>query len=310
MQLNVVIPILSTIVLDDGINPPTTINNPVGAYDFTGEAWVSIVATDCINVTELIMGSNPDLGTLTITGSPTLPKLTVSGTSIVTLDLSEQTEVSELNISSNSSLTTLNLSALDHVDTGIGITINPLLTALNLSAFLYVNGDIDFQNNSGLVTLDLLSLNSFAQNLYLTDCSSLVTLNLSGLDASGSGAVGCQLDTGACVSLVTVTLPAVWPFVDNFTVNLSDNALSQASVDGVINSAYASFPAITASTIDVSGDSSISNSPPSGTAETKALAMITAGNTVLYNATALEFWTKGGDALVMQTTSETLGYRV
>lgn len=274
----------ASLILDDGINPPTIIFNPVGVYDLSGEAWVSVTAINATGITSLIFSNNLPLTSLSITGSPALPNLTVINTSIVALDLSNQTEFNVLIIESNALMTSVDLSALNHTDDDLTIDDNAALTTINLGSLVYVSGDIAMADNVALVNLSL-PMESFSGGLDLTGCTLLETLDISVLTSQGSGGVGLTMDCTDNANLETITWPADWPFVDSFTVDLSGCGLDQTTVDFCLEKADAAAVALTASTIDVSGGTSAA--PTVGTGLTAAFALIAAGNTVLYNTVAV-----------------------
>jgi len=268
------------IILDDGVNPPTVINDPAGAYDFSLADWVDVQVINATDVTALAFTNNSALTSLSITGTPLLANITVSLTNLVNLDLSGQTNCDNITIQSNDLLESVDLSGLTFVQANLSIDFHTLLADLNLPALTYVGDTISIQQNASLANILMPVLESFGSALNASNNASLVFVNFTGMTAAGSGGAGNDFDLSGCLSMTDVGLPAIWPFNDNFTVNINGASLSEATVNNIFLSAIAAAPPITASTIDVADGGSAT---PTGTGLTAAIALDGAGNTITYN---------------------------
>ena len=270
----------SRLVLDDGINAATYIVNPFGIKTYTSVAWVAISALNTNGLTGLFLTNLASLTTLEIYSCGVLSDLTVDNTALLNLNLDDPTEFNNLILTGNTGLKYLNLESLHHTDSGLTITNNTAMTTLVVTVLDYVNGTLDLSGNSALPGLSFPALTTWSGDADFTGCTLLASVSMPVLIGNSAGGPGNTLDMSGLSALTAFTIPAVWPFVDSFTVDLSGCALTQAAVDAILASALASSPAIATSTIILTGGT---NSAPSGAGIANAVLLNAAGNTVTHN---------------------------
>lgn len=249
--------VAGSITLDDGINPVTVILNPAGAYDFSGDPWVSIAFLDILSGVDITCG-NVTLTSVTITNCTSFLNFIASNSSLTSIDLDGITSIvpGGLRLDGGNLITTITATSLVSVAGEIRVEGN-LLTALSLPALQTVGGNLSGQNNPSLITVSLPAL----------------------LPSSSCGP-GASFFFASDAALTTITLPAAWPFIDGTLLSLSGCALLAATVNAILISAAAVSPPLVASSIELNLGT---NAAPTGAGIAAKAALILAGNSVVTN---------------------------
>lgn len=112
---------------------------------------------------------------------------------------------------------------------GCVITRMDYLTEINLPALQNIAGSLNLRNNAALTLLDLSALQTVGLDFNIVRCGSITQLNLSNL-ISTNNTLTVSLNT----MLNTLTFPSSANISGTVNYNLSQNALSQASVDSIL----------------------------------------------------------------------------
>lgn len=160
-----------------------------------------------------------------------------------------------------------------------------------------ITDELDIEGLSSLITLSMPKMANFTNSWTVNDCPLLSTIDVSGMTSttgeldvqqcpalqSFAFAAGCQIggDLGILNNpgLITIQMPTA-NLADGHLYLFNDNALSVASVNGILRVAATSTPALVGSTFKLMGGT---NAAPTGQGLIDKAALIAAGNIVQTN---------------------------
>lgn len=199
------------LILDDGINPPTVIDNPVGDYTYVGDAWVTITANSCPNLTGLSMDL-AFLTTVNITNCPALVNFELLlAPGVTSLDLTGMsTTASNVYVDQCDNLASIDISTFTSMS-GLQASLCGNLTTISAGALTSVTGSVVINGCSLFLSLNFPLLASISSSLVVT--SNLV---LDSILAPSLTSVGILTVTGNALS--ALSLPALTTITGSATI--------------------------------------------------------------------------------------------
>jgi hypothetical protein len=248
----------NTLVLFDGINPPTVIVNPVGSFTYNATAWVSITANSCVNITEMVVTANGSLtsfsilgaasftGPLTVQLNPVLAACNFSGITQVngTVEISNNAALASINVSalanvgttfrvtSNNSLTSLNTGVLATISSALEITGNSVLPSISLPALTFIGFYYQTNNNLLLTSLNVSAIQTIANSIDFRNNPMLSSVAFSSISI---GTLGSILFFNDCTNLVSFSMNGCLILTDAGGLFAENCNLNQATVDLLLN---------------------------------------------------------------------------
>lgn len=252
--------------------------------DIPSTTTVSLIGTAITSISGL--GSLPALQNFNVNACLSLLTISVGSlaslsgdfscsgcTSLTTLDLPNVTHVGQIEFDSCPALTSVNLSSLASISASLQFPNDTSLDTLSLPALTSVGGNFDCNNCPSLPSLSVPSLTSIGGFLNVSGCSSMTSMSFNSITSIVS-----DITCDSCAALSSVSLPLL--VVSNgTTVRFMVDALSQASVDSILSTCFAS--GVTTCTIILDGGTN--SSPTGGMANFDYIQLIANGNTVSIN---------------------------